>query len=43
MQRHQLSVTIEVAPQDDLKLPEEQALLLFQSIRELLINTSKHS
>jgi CheY-like chemotaxis protein len=43
MQRHQLSVTIEVAPQDDLKLPEELALLLFQSIRELLINAAKHS
>lgn len=43
MQRHQLSVTIEVPPQEDLKLPEEQALLLFQSIRELLINASKHS
>jgi PAS domain S-box-containing protein len=43
MQRHQLSVTIEISEQDDLKLSEEQALLLFQSIRELLINVSKHS
>jgi len=43
MERHQLSVTIELSEQDDLKLPEEQALLLFQSIRELLINASKHS
>ena len=43
MERRQLSVTIELSGQDDLKLPEEQALLLFQSIRELLINASKHS
>ena len=43
MQRHQLSVTIEIPQQDDLNLPEEQALLLFQSVRELLINVSKHS
>jgi len=43
MERYQLSVTVELSGQDDLKLPEEQALLLFQSIRELLINASKHS
>lgn len=43
MQRHQLTVTIEMPQEDDLKLPEEQSLLLFQSVRELLINASKHS
>ena len=43
MERHQLSVTIESSGQDDFTLPEAQALLLFQSIRELLINASKHS
>lgn len=43
MQRHQLTVTVEMRQEDNLKLPEEQALLLFQSIRELLINVSKHS
>jgi PAS domain S-box-containing protein len=43
MQRHQLTVTVEMPQEDDLKLPEEQALLLFQSVRELLINVSKHS
>jgi PAS domain S-box-containing protein len=43
MKRHQLIVTIEMLLDEDLKLPEEQALLLFQSIRELLMNVSKHS
>jgi PAS domain S-box-containing protein len=43
MQRHQLTVTIEIPRGDDPKLPGEQALVLFQSIRELLINVSKHS
>jgi PAS domain S-box-containing protein len=43
MERHQLSVTIESSGQDNFTLPEAQALLLFQSIRELLINASKHS
>ncbi len=43
MQRHQLTVTIEIPQEDDLKLPEEQSLLLFQSVRELLINASRHS
>ncbi|HKO30013.1 MAG TPA: response regulator [Nitrospiraceae bacterium] len=44
MQRHQLAVTVEI-PQggDELKLSEDQALLLFQSVRELLINSIKHS
>jgi CheY-like chemotaxis protein/anti-sigma regulatory factor (Ser/Thr protein kinase) len=43
MQRHQLTVTVESPQEDGLKLPEEQALLLFQSVRELLINVAKHS
>jgi len=43
MQRHQLTVTVEMSQDNDVKLPEEQALLLFQSVRELLINVSKHS
>lgn len=42
MQRHQLTVTVETPQEDDLKLPEDQALLLFQSVRELLINVAKH-
>ena len=43
MQRHQLTVAIEVPHGDEPKLPGEQALVLFQATRELLINVSKHS
>lgn len=43
MQRYRLTVTIEIPQEDELKLPEEQSLLLFQSVRELLVNASKHS
>jgi signal transduction histidine kinase/CheY-like chemotaxis protein len=43
MQRHQLTVTVETPQGYDPKIPSEQALMLFQSIRELLINVSKHS
>jgi PAS domain S-box-containing protein len=42
MQRHDLQVTVE-SQRDAVALPEEQALLLFQSVRELLINTAKHA
>lgn len=43
MKKHDLAVTINVSVRDDLKLPEDQAVLLFQSVRELLINASKHA
>jgi signal transduction histidine kinase/CheY-like chemotaxis protein len=43
MQRHQLTVHVDQSQEEDLKLPEEQGLLLFQSVRELLINVVKHS
>jgi len=43
MQRHQLCVNIEMRQEEDITLPGEHALLLFQSVRELLINVSKHS
>src|SRR4029079_12874379 len=43
MQRHQLTVHFDKSQGEDLKLPEEQGLLLFQSVRELLINVIKHS
>ena len=43
MQRHQLTVTLRMPDEDYPKLPDDQALLVFQSIRELLINASKHS
>ncbi len=41
MKRHDLSVIVRV-PSDEMKLPEEQMVLLFQSVRELLINVAKH-
>ncbi len=37
-----LAVEVRVA-QDDVPLPDEQAVLLFQSVRELLINVAKHA
>lgn len=42
MQKHDLSVTVTV-PDGELTLPENQVVLLFQSVRELLINASKHA
>lgn len=42
MQKHDLSVTVTV-PDGELILPENQVVLLFQSVRELLINASKHA
>jgi signal transduction histidine kinase/ActR/RegA family two-component response regulator len=40
MKRHDLNVTVHV-PDTGIVLPEDQAVLLFQSVRELLINISK--
>ena len=42
MQRHALAVTVQIET-EDVPLPEDQAVLLFQSIRELLMNTIKHA
>ena len=42
MQRHGLAVTV-LVDTHDLPLPEDQAVLLFQSVRELLMNTLKHA
>jgi len=42
MKRHDLTVTVRV-PETEISLPEEQAVLLFQSVRELLINAAKHA
>jgi PAS domain S-box-containing protein len=42
MRRHDVTVTVRV-PEFDVTLPEDQAVLLFQSVRELLINASKHA
>ncbi|HET9395745.1 MAG TPA: PAS domain S-box protein, partial [Nitrospiraceae bacterium] len=42
MQKHDVTVTVTV-PEEELKLPEDQVVLLFQSVRELLINSSKYA
>lgn len=43
MERYELIVVADVPEDDPLPLPEDRAVLLFQSVRELLINSSKHS
>jgi CheY-like chemotaxis protein len=43
MERHQLKVAVRVGPDVHAKLPTDQALLVFQSVRELLMNIAKHS
>ena len=42
MQKHDLNVTVAV-PDEDLTLPQDRLVLVFQSVRELLINSSKHA
>lgn len=42
MQKHDISVTVTV-PDEEVTLPEDHVVLLFQSVRELLINSSKHA
>jgi PAS domain S-box-containing protein len=42
MTQRQLRVSVD-AGQEYLAVPEEQAVLVFQSVRELLINVAKHS
>lgn len=41
--KHEQTVTVVVPEDEGLDLPEDQRLLLFQSVRELLINSSKHA
>jgi CheY-like chemotaxis protein len=43
MTKRDVSVMVTVPETEDLRLPEDQAILLFQSVRELLINSSKHA
>ncbi|HSA85449.1 MAG TPA: response regulator, partial [Nitrospira sp.] len=43
MQKHHLTVTVTLPDEKEPTLPEDQVLLLFQSVRELLINSSKHA
>jgi PAS domain S-box-containing protein len=43
MKKHGQTVTVKVPEEKDIRLPEDQVVLLFQSVRELLINSSKHA
>jgi len=43
MKKYDLTVKVNVPQEEAPALPEDQALLLFQSARELLINSSKHA
>ncbi|ALA58969.1 hypothetical protein NITMOv2_2556 [Nitrospira moscoviensis] len=43
MVRQELSVEVRQSVPDRLELPEDQAVLLFQSVRELLVNVRKHA
>jgi len=42
MHKHDMAVTVTMM-EEPLKLPDDQALLLFQSVRELLMNAWKHA
>jgi signal transduction histidine kinase len=42
MKRHALAVTLDVGQVSNIPLSEGRAVLLFQSVRELLIDVSKH-
>jgi CheY-like chemotaxis protein/anti-sigma regulatory factor (Ser/Thr protein kinase) len=43
MNKYNLKVVVTVTDNEVLNLPENQAVLLFQSVRELLINSSKYA
>ena len=43
MQKYGIVVCVSIPEKFHLELPEDQKILLFQSVRELLINSSKHS
>lgn len=43
MKQHHLDVKLTGAVESNIMLPEDQVLLLFQSVRELLINVAKHA
>ena len=43
MRRYDLTVKVEVPDLTTVTLPEEQAVLVFQSVRELLMNIAKHA
>ena len=43
MQRHGLHVTVDLGEVTECTLPDDWTVLLFQSVRELLMNTLKHA
>jgi PAS domain S-box-containing protein len=43
MKKHDMAVTVTVSDEEGLTLPEDQTVLLFQSVRELLMNSWKHA
>lgn len=43
MTKHGLMVTVDVRSERELNLPHNQTLLLFQCVRELLLNAAKHA
>ncbi len=43
MTKHDMTVAVSVPADDELTLPEDQTVLLFQSVRELLMNSWKHA
>ncbi len=43
MKKHEQTVTVTVPVGKEIQLPEDQVIWLFQSVRELLINSSKHA
>jgi signal transduction histidine kinase/ActR/RegA family two-component response regulator len=43
MKQFELTVTVQLQIPEELRLSEDQAILLFQSTRELLINSAKHA
>lgn len=43
MEKHEVNVAVKVSCAEEPALPEEQTALLFQSVRELLFNVSKHA
>lgn len=43
MQRHGLRVEVEDGDDGGVQMPDDQAVLVFQTIRELLINVAKHA
>jgi signal transduction histidine kinase len=43
MRKHSMIVTVTVPEPSELTLPQDQAVLVFQSVRELLMNVSKYA